>query len=96
MVIRDDEGAAMRRPSKCEMSDCGKHPRWLMISLTFFATLINYLDRQTLSVVAPVLRDQFHMDSIGYSRVVSAFLPTYTIMNGFYGPLTDRLGTRTG
>ena len=54
------------------MSTSGKHLRWLMISLAFFATLINYLDRQTLSVVAPVLLDQFHMDSIGYSRVVSA------------------------
>jgi MFS transporter, ACS family, hexuronate transporter len=35
--------------------------RWLMISLAFWATVINYLDRQTLSVAAPVLRDQFHM-----------------------------------
>jgi len=40
------------------------HPsnrRWLMISLVFLGTAINYLDRQTLSVVAPVLIDQFHM-----------------------------------
>ncbi|MGA7412147.1 MAG: MFS transporter [Bryobacteraceae bacterium] len=67
-----------------------------MISLAFFATLINYLDRQTLSVAAPVLLDQFHMDSIDYSRVVSAFLLAYTVSNGISGPLIDRLGTRTG
>lgn len=73
------------------------HPRrWLMISLAFFATVINYLDRQTLSVVAPVLLDEFHMNSIDYSRVVSAFLLAYTIMNGVSGPLIDRLGTRLG
>jgi ACS family hexuronate transporter-like MFS transporter len=37
-----------------------------MISLGFFATVINYLDRQTLSVAAPILREQFHMrTSIG-------------------------------
>ncbi len=70
--------------------------RWLMISLAFLATVVNYLDRQTLSVVAPVLLDQFHMDSVDYSRVVSAFLLAYTLMNGVSGPLIDRLGTRSG
>jgi ACS family hexuronate transporter-like MFS transporter len=67
-----------------------------MISLAFCATLINYLDRQTLSVAAPVLREQFHMSSVAYSRVVSAFLLAYTIMNGVSGPMIDRLGTRLG
>jgi ACS family hexuronate transporter-like MFS transporter len=67
-----------------------------MISLAFFATLINYLDRQTLSVAAPVLREQFHMSNVTYSRVVFGFLLAYTIMNGVSGPLIDRLGTRLG
>ena len=66
--------------------------RWRMISLAFFATVINYLDRQTLSVAAPILREQFHMSNEGYSRVVSAFLFAYTIMNGLSGPMIDRLG----
>ena len=70
--------------------------RWLMISLAFWATAINYLDRQTLSVAAPVLRDQFHMSNTEYSRVLFAFLLAYTIMNGVSGPLIDRLGTRLG
>ena len=70
--------------------------RWLMISLAFWATVINYLDRQTLSVAAPVLRDQFHMSNVAYSRVVFAFLLAYTIMNGLSGPFIDRLGTRAG
>lgn len=67
-----------------------------MIGFAFGATVINYLDRQTLSVVAPVLLDQFRMNSVDYSRVVSAFLLAYTIMNGISGPLIDRLGTRAG
>jgi len=67
-----------------------------MISLAFFATVINYLDRQTLSVAAPILREQFHMSNQDYSRVVSAFLFAYTIMNGLSGPMIDRLGTRLG
>ncbi len=67
-----------------------------MIGLAFAATAINYLDRQTLSVAAPVLREQFHMSNVDYSRVLFAFLLAYTIMNGVSGPLIDRLGTRLG
>ena len=70
--------------------------RWLMIGFAFVATLINYLDRQALSVAAPVLMDQFHMSSVTYSRVVSAFMLAYTVSNGLSGPLIDRLGTRLG
>ncbi len=70
--------------------------RWRMIGLAFWATAINYLDRQTLSVAAPVLSEQFHMSDVAYSRVTTAFLFAYTIMNGISGPLIDRLGTRVG
>ena len=67
-----------------------------MIALVFLATVINYLDRQTLSVVAPVLREEFHMSNVTYSRVVSAFMLAYTISNGFSGTIIDKLGTRAG
>ena len=70
--------------------------RWRMIGLAFWATAINYLDRQTLSVAAPVLAKKFHMSEVAYSRVTSAFLLAYTIMNGVSGPLIDRFGTRLG
>ena len=70
--------------------------RWLMIAFAFWATAINYLDRQTLSVAAPVLREQFHMSNTAYARVLFGFLLAYTIMNGVSGPLIDRLGTRLG
>jgi len=70
--------------------------RWLMIALAFLATVINYLDRQTLSVVAPILSAEFHMTSETYGLVVAAFMLAYTIMNGVSGPLLDRLGTRLG
>ena len=62
-----------------------------MIALVFLATVINYLDRQTLSVVAPVLRDEFRMSNETYGRVVAAFMLAYTVMNGVSGPLIDRL-----
>jgi MFS transporter, ACS family, aldohexuronate transporter len=70
--------------------------RWLMISFAFWATVINYLDRQTLSVAAPVLREQFHLSNVEYSRVVFAFLLAYTVSNGMSGLAIDRLGTKLG
>src|SRR5437868_5997573 len=70
--------------------------RWVMIGFAFVATLINYLDRQALSVAAPLLREEFHMSNTEYSRVLFSFLLGYTVMNGVSGPLIDRLGTRLG
>jgi ACS family hexuronate transporter-like MFS transporter len=67
-----------------------------MIGFAFAATVINYLDRQALSVAAPVLREQFQLSNVEYSRVLTGFLLAYTIMNGVSGPLIDRLGTRLG
>ena len=67
-----------------------------MISFAFWATVINYLDRQTLSVAAPVLREHFHMSNVEYSRVLFAFLLAYTLSNGISGPVIDRLGTKLG
>lgn len=67
-----------------------------MIGFAFLATVINYLDRQTLSVVAPTLREQFHMTNEAYGFVISAFMLAYTVSNGVSGPLLDRCGTRLG
>jgi ACS family hexuronate transporter-like MFS transporter len=67
-----------------------------MISLAFFATVVNYLDRQALSVAAPRLRVEFSMSNTEYGRVLFAFMLAYTIMNGFSGLMIDRLGTRVG
>jgi MFS transporter, ACS family, hexuronate transporter len=73
------------------------HPlRWAMIGLVFLATVINYLDRQSLSVIAPRLRDEFGMTNTEYGRVIFAFMLAYTIMNGASGVLIDRLGTKLG
>jgi ACS family hexuronate transporter-like MFS transporter len=70
--------------------------RWVMIGLVFLATVINYLDRQTLSVAAPVIIEQFHLSNIEYSRIIFAFMLAYTLMNGISGPMVDRLGTKVG
>jgi len=48
--------------------------RWVMIGMAFLATAITYLERGALSVTVPVLTDQLHMTSVGYSRVIFAFM----------------------
>jgi ACS family hexuronate transporter-like MFS transporter len=70
--------------------------KWLVLSFSFLATVINYLDRQTLSVMAPVLLEQFHISAQRYSYIVFAFMLAYTLMNGVSGRLLDRLGTKVG
>lgn len=67
-----------------------------MIGLVFLATVINYLDRQALSVAAPVIIEQFHLSNVAYSRIIFAFMLAYTVMNGISGPMVDRLGTKLG
>lgn len=65
-----------------------------MAALLFAATVINYIDRQTLSVVAPVLTRELHIDNLTYARILQAFLIAYTVMYLGSGWLTDRWGTR--
>jgi ACS family hexuronate transporter-like MFS transporter len=62
----------------------------------FLATVINYVDRQTLSVLAPVLTEELRISNLEYSYMVQAFLIPYTFMYIFAGILIDRWGTRAG
>jgi MFS transporter, ACS family, hexuronate transporter len=70
--------------------------KWWMLGFAFMATVINYLDRQTLSVMAPVLLQKFHISATSYSHIIFAFMLAYTLMNGVSGQLLDRLGTQVG
>lgn len=68
----------------------------VILILLFSVTAINYLDRQTLSVVAPLLEKQLSLSTIGYSHVVFLFLLGYTIGQTLDGKFIDRAGTRLG
>jgi ACS family hexuronate transporter-like MFS transporter len=70
--------------------------RWFIIAMICMVTVINYIDRMTLSVLAPTIRDAFGMSNASYSRVVTAFLLGYTISQALSGKLLDRIGTRAG
>ena len=60
------------------------------------ATTINYIDRQTLSVLAPLLQKELHISSLEYSYAVNSFLVVYSVMYLLMGRILDRLGSRRG
>jgi MFS transporter, ACS family, hexuronate transporter len=70
--------------------------RWVILGLLFLATVINFVDRQTLSILAPTLRSEFGMSDSDYANVVSAFLASYMVMYTVSGRLLDRFGVRVG
>jgi ACS family hexuronate transporter-like MFS transporter len=68
----------------------------MLCGLLFAATALSFLDRQVLSVLAPRITAEFRMSNEVYSRVVFAFVFSYTIMFTLGGRLMDALGTRVG
>ncbi len=70
--------------------------RWIIGAMLFFATALNYADRQALAIVSHTIRVQFGMTEIDYSRIVAAFFLAYAIMYAGSGYIVDRLGTKRG
>jgi ACS family hexuronate transporter-like MFS transporter len=69
-------------------------PSWIIVALLFVVALINYFDRQSLSVVAPLVQQQLHLSDSGYGHLVSLFLLASTFSYALSGMLSDRLGSR--
>jgi len=70
------------------------HLRWWIAGLLFTSTVINYVDRQTLSILARRIQDDLRISNLQYSYVLQAFLAAYTVTFLFAGRITDWLGTR--
>lgn len=70
--------------------------RWSIGALLFTSTVINYLDRQTLSILAPFLKVDFHWSNSDYAAIVIAFRIAYSLGQTASGRLMDRVGTRRG
>lgn len=73
-----------------------KNIRWWIAGTIFLATTINYIDRQALSVAAPVIRRDLGLSNEQYGWIVSAFLLAYAIMQMVSGRLVDVIGTKKG
>ncbi len=72
------------------------HHRWFVCALLFFAATINYMDRQVIALLKPVLQSQLGWTEIGYSNIVLAFHVAYAIGLLVMGRVVDRIGTRKG
>ena len=73
----------------------GKY-RWTICSLLFFATTVNYLDRQVLSLLAPDLSKEFGWTNTDYANITAVFQFAYAISMLFAGRIIDKLGTKSG
>src|SRR5947209_6642044 len=102
---RAGERSSARRSRRFSASPCApdahmprtlRHLRWYIGTLLFFSTVINYIDRQTLSVLAPVLKTEFHWTNSDFALVLISFRVAYAVGQAVSGRWLDRVGTRTG
>jgi ACS family hexuronate transporter-like MFS transporter len=70
--------------------------RWVICALLFFATTINYIDRQVLGLLAPLLQKTFGWSEIQYGNIVQMFFYAYALGLIVVGRFIDRVGTRIG
>jgi ACS family hexuronate transporter-like MFS transporter len=70
--------------------------RWLICAMLFVVTVSNYVDRQTISIVAPVISAQFHLSNSDIAMIVSAFLLAYTLGQSVAGMFMDWIGSKRG
>ncbi len=70
--------------------------RWVIVGMIFFATLINYIDRLTISVLAPVITKELNLSNTEFGGIATWFLLAYTISQSLSGKLYDRVGIKKG
>ncbi|GGA73118.1 hexuronate transporter [Edaphobacter acidisoli] len=95
--VPNQSAAIECKPAGCDSEDEKRSwRRWLVLGFIFAVTVINFIDRQTLSVLAPVLRASYHLSNEAYGRIVAAL--QFGMMAGEFpmGWLMDRVGARIG
>ena len=73
----------------------GKY-RWTIVTLLFFATTVNYMDRQVIGLLKDRLAIMLHWTEKDYSHIVMAFTASYAVGLLLFGKIIDRIGTRLG
>jgi ACS family hexuronate transporter-like MFS transporter len=72
----------------------GSKLRWAILAMLFAATVLNYVDRQTLSILASQVQKDLGIDDLGYARIVQYFLIAYALSYLGAGWVTDKLGAK--
>lgn len=73
-----------------------KNYRWIILALLFFATTINYIDRQIIGLLKPILEVEFNWTETDFAHIVMAFTAAYAIGLLLIGRLVDKIGTKNG
>ncbi len=73
-----------------------KHYRWIIVVLLLFATIINYLDRQIIGLLKPILEKEFNWTETDFARIVMAFTAAYAVGLLLTGRFIDKIGTKLG
>ena len=73
-----------------------KNYRWIIVTLIFLATTINYIDRQIIGLLKPLLEVEFNWSETDFAHIVMAFTAAYAIGLLVIGRLIDKIGTRIG
>ncbi len=87
---------SLPRPLIAIRRTLGENLRWWIGGLLFASTVINYIDRQTLSVLAPFLKEEYEWSNEQFALVVIAFRVAYSVGQTVSGRIIDRIGTRRG
>jgi MFS transporter, ACS family, hexuronate transporter len=85
----------MPNSSHSEAAPAGRL-RWYIGGLLFLSTVINYIDRQTLSVLAPYIKTEYHWSNSDFALLIIAFRVAYALGQTASGRMLDRVGTRRG
>ncbi|WP_162052957.1 MFS transporter [Pontibacter pamirensis] len=70
--------------------------RWVICALLFFATTINYIDRQVIGLLKPTLEAQFNWTELDYGYIIMFFSASYAVGYVIFGSVIDRIGTKLG
>src|SRR6266567_5385056 len=70
--------------------------RWYICGLVFLATILNYIDRQVFSILAPDLQRDIGWSELDYGRIVIAFQVSYAVSLILSGRLIDKIGAKLG
>jgi ACS family hexuronate transporter-like MFS transporter len=77
-------------------SAIGRNRRWWIGGMLFAVTIINYIDRQTLNALGPILKGEYHWSNTDFAVILISFRVAYTVMQSVFGRVLDRIGTRRG
>src|ERR1700739_1125730 len=91
-----NKGISMPQTGKPARQRTSGRVRWWIVWTLFFSTVINYISRQTFSVLAPLITAQYHLTHTDLAKILGAFQISYALTWLLGGILLDAVGTRVG